>query len=106
MTKPFELGPEDTLMINQFEQNLVQFLMAYSSATGINYWSLILFLFDIAHGALSQADRTATINLLDATAKALKAEKNTPDTLAKRRKAMKRLLERGQFLLSPTQGSA
>lgn len=44
MTKTIKIGPEDDQMINQLEANMVQFLMAYSAATGINYWSLMQML--------------------------------------------------------------
>lgn len=106
MVKTVEIGPEDDQMINQLESSMAQFLMAYSAATGINYWSLMLMAFDITHGALAYADRPATIALLDATAKMTKAKGNPPALVDRRRKAMIRLLERGHFLSSETAGSA
>jgi hypothetical protein len=106
MTKTVEIGPEDDQMINQLESNMVRFLMAYSAATGINYWSLMLMVFDISHGALAHIDRPATTTLLDATAKMTRAKANPPDQIDRRRKAMVRLLERGDFLSSAPQGTA
>ena len=106
MVKTVEIGPEDDQMINQLEGGMTQFLMAYSAATGINYWSLMLMVFDISHGALAHVDRAATASLLDATAKMTKA-KATPRALVdQRRKAMFRLLVRGDLLPFATQGIA
>ena len=106
MTKTIEIGPEDDQMINQLEASMAQFLRAYSAATGINYWSLMLMAFDISHGALAHVDRPATVSLLDATAKMTRAKANPPALIDKRRKAMVRLLERGHFLSSEPRGTA
>ena len=106
MVQTVEIGPEDDQMINQLEANMAQFLMAYSAATGINYWTLMLMVFDISHGALAHVDRPATASLLDATAKMTKAKANPPALIDRRRKAMIRLLERGDFLSSAPQGTA
>ncbi len=106
MTNTIEIGPEDDQLINNLEANMAQFLMAYSAVTGVNYWSLMLMVFDISHGALSHVDRTATASLLDASAKMIKAKANPPDQIDRRRKAMIRLLERGDLLSSTPQGNA
>lgn len=106
MVKTIEIGPEDDQMINQLESNMAQFLMDYSAATGINYWSLTLMVFEISHGALAHVDRPATAALLDATAKMTKAKANPPAQIDRRRKAMIRLLERGHFLSTAPLGKA
>jgi hypothetical protein len=106
MSKPFEIGPDDDEIINQLEDSLAHFLHAYSAATGINYWSLMLMVFDISAGALGHVDQKATVSLLDATAKMTKAQGNPPAQVDRRRKAMFRLLERGSFLTSTPKGSA
>ena len=106
MSKPFEIGPGDDEIINQLEKSLTDFLHAYSAATGINYCSLILMVFDISVGALGYVDQKATVSLLDATAKMTKAQCNPPAQVDRRRKAMCRLLERGSFLTSTPKGSA
>lgn len=106
MVKLTEIGPDDDQMINQLDANVARFLSAYADATGINYWSLMLMLFDISHGALARVDRPATASLLEATARMTKIKANPPALIDRRRKAMVRILERGHFLLSDTQGSA
>jgi len=106
MVKTVKIGPEDDQMINQLEANIAQFLMAYSAATGINHWSLMLMVFDISHGALAHVDRPSTVSLLDATAKMTKVKANPPAQIDRRRKTMIRLLQRGDVLSSAPQGTA
>lgn len=106
MEKPFELSQDDDQMFNRFEESMAQFLMAYSAATGISYWSLMLMVFDIAHGTLAHVDRPATTAILEASATMCKTKKNTPYQVERRRKAMISLLERGYLLSSAPQGSA
>ncbi len=106
MAKVTEIDPDDTQIIDRLEDSLGQFLLTYSAATGIDYWSLMVMVFDISHGALARVDYNATVMLLDATTRAARARGNPPAQIDRRRKAMIRLLDRGHFLLSTPQGSA
>ena len=106
MSKPFEVAEDDTAMIDALELSFAQFLQAYSRVTGINYFALMLMVFDISSGALGHADKDATLSLMDATIKMTKAGKNLPAQVDRRRKAQTAILERADFLASEPKGSA
>ena len=106
MGKPFEVAEDDTAIIDALEYNFAHFLQAYSSATGINYFALMLMIFDISSGALGHVDKAATLTLMDATTKMTRAGRNLPAQVDRRRKAQIAILERGDFLASEPKGSA
>lgn len=106
MEKMVELSADDTEILDTFEKHFAQFLWAYSDASGVNYWSLMLMVVDVASGALSHVDRNDLVKFLEANVEGHKIGKNTPEITDRRRIAMRSLLEKAVLFSSDVGGRA